>query len=582
MNTPNAISDAKAIKVFKIEHDGDTRIALYFDYDFNLIERIKALEGRRYSSSKNCWHLPYTKESYHAFKQLNIPFTIDPGTTSESLSKSDDAGISSLGGENSVRSATETYQNADIDRNAIKHTNVRWNNNYFILDFDYNVENIAFTKSLKRCWWQAENKVWVAKGTIQNLDKINQYFACFSKEEYDKIYDFIRIGIEPVILQLYKTPQFPEKIVLKLKGFRADINFIKSLPDRFYDSEMKRWIVPANVALIKRIKEHYQRQGAKIIDRIAQADSHYTKQQFSTKDRINRLVEKFPIQYSPMIIKVTDAMIREKYSIKSITSYVGNLVKFRKHQGDQTMDQLTIHDANSYLSVLAKNDVSESLLNSVYSAIKLYYDKVSYVPSFDLQKMKRPRKGQYLPVILSRQEIDRMLGSISNTKHLCMLYTLYGAGLRLGELLGLRVEDVLWDRMQMLVKGGKGRKDRVVMLSDTLKGLLERYFDEYQPEYWLFEGLKSGTAYSPRSVQNIVRQAAKNAGVRKKVTPHTLRHCFATHLMDGGLDSRFIQELLGHKDIKTTLIYTHVTNRSMSQITSPLDYLNNGGKKRNS
>lgn len=578
MKTISALSEAKTIKVCKIEHKGDTRIALFFDYDFNIKECVKTLKGRRYSASKKCWHLPYSKESYYAFKQLNIPFTIDTGTTSESLSKSDDAGIFSTEEKQSARSAAKTYQNADIN---IKHANVRWNNNYFILDFDYNVENVVFVKSLKRCWWQAKNKVWVAKSTIQNLDKINEYFACFSEEEYLEIYEFIRLKVEPVILQLYKTPQFPEKIVLKLKGFRADINFIKSLPNRFYDSEMKRWIIPAEPALIRRVKEHYEGQGVKIIDNLAQEDLHYTKQQFSTKDRINRLVEKFPIQYSPMITKVTDAMLREKYSFKTISNYVSKLVKFRKYQDDQTMDQLTIHDANSYLSVLAKNDVSESLLNSVYSAIKLYYDKVAYVPSFDLQKMKRPRKGQYLPVILSRQEIDRMLGSVSNTKHLCMLYTLYGAGLRLGELLGLRVEDVLWDRMQMLVKGGKGKKDRMVMLSDTLKQLLERYFDEYQPEYWLFEGVKSGVAYSPRSVQNIVKQAAKNAGVRKKVTPHTLRHCFATHLMDGGLDSRFIQELLGHKDIKTTLIYTHVTNRSMSQITSPLDFLNNGGEKRN-
>jgi site-specific recombinase XerD len=244
------------------------------------------------------------------------------------------------------------------------------------------------------------------------------------------------------------------------------------------------------------------------------------------------------------------------------------------------MEELTINEANGYLSILAKRDVSESLLNMVYSAIKLYYDKVAYVPSFELHKMKRPRKGQYLPTILSRQEVDRMFESTANTKHLCILYTLYGAGLRLAELLHLRIENVMWDRKQIMVKGGKGKKDRVVMLSDTLKALLELYFDEYQPEFWLFEGVKVGTKYSPKSVQNIVSNAAKKANIGRRVTPHTLRHCFATHLMDGGLDSRYIQELLGHKDIKTTLIYTHVTNSAMSQIVSPLDFLNKNKERK--
>jgi len=187
--------------------------------------------------------------------------------------------------------------------------------------------------------------------------------------------------------------------------------------------------------------------------------------------------------------------------------------------------------------------------------------------------MKRPRKGTYLPTILSKGEVERMLVSTKNLKHLTILYILYGGGLRRAELLNLRVQDILWERNQVLVKSGKGRKDRLVMLSHTLKELLAQYFDEYQPEYWLLEGSRS-QQYSASSIGAVVKQAAKRAGIRTKVTPHTLRHCFATHLMDGGLDSRYIQKLLGHKDIKTTLIYTHVTNRSLNQITSPLDQIN--------
>lgn len=568
------------ISIRKINHREAYHIGLFFKYDDSIIEKIKTIPGRRFSATKRCWYLPYIKESYTAFKRLNIPHTIDTGTTDLSLSISDDAGIFSLTEETLVPPAKKTIQDANIHSEPMKMPIVCWNKDRFILKIDYNEADVAFLKGLKGSWWNSYEKVWIVHGTVKNLDQLNQYFSCFTPEKYTQLYELIRMSLEPVTLQLYKTPQYPEHIVLKLLGFKADVNFIKSLPNRSYDSALKRWIIPADPALIRRIKEHYTEQEVEIVDRIAKEDLHYTKQKLSTKDRIKKLIRKFPTVYTSMIEKVVNAMIREKYSFNTVTSYVGKLVVFRKQYANRKMDELTISDANSYLTLLAKQDVSESLLNMVYSAIKLYYDKVAYVPSFELQKMKRPRRGRYLPVILSRQEVDRMLKSISNTKHLCILYTLYGAGLRLGELLNLRVEDVMWDRNQLLIKGGKGKKDRVVMLSDTLKKLLELYFDEYQPEFWLFEGAKKGMTYSPRSVQALVRNTARKAGIGKRVSPHTLRHCFATHLMDGGLDSRYIQKLLGHEDIKTTLIYTHVTNRSMSQIISPLDFVNNNKKIR--
>ena len=163
--------------------------------------------------------------------------------------------------------------------------------------------------------------------------------------------------------------------------------------------------------------------------------------------------------------------------------------------------------------------------------------------------------------------------SISNTKHIVLLYVLYGSGLRLNESLSVRVEDMWWDRNQLIVRGGKGNKDRIVMLSQTLKQLLRKYFDEYMPQQWLFEGQDRMTQYSERSVQKVVKNAVNKAGITKKVSPHTLRHCFATHLLDSGVQLPYIQALLGHKDVKTTMIYTHVTTQSLAHVMSPLDRL---------
>ena len=192
-----------------------------------------------------------------------------------------------------------------------------------------------------------------------------------------------------------------------------------------------------------------------------------------------------------------------------------------------------------------KQKIAASTIHTAINAIKYYHQKVIYRQQIKIDQIVRPKKGFHLPVILSTQEVNKMIESISNTKHIVILFILYGAGLRLSELIHLTVNDIWWDRNQIIIKGGKGNKDRTVMLSQTLKELLKKYFDAYMPQKWLFEGQDRQTQYSKRSVQNIIQSALKKAGISKKVSPHTLRHCFATHLLDNGLQLPYIQALLG-------------------------------------
>ena len=221
------------------------------------------------------------------------------------------------------------------------------------------------------------------------------------------------------------------------------------------------------------------------------------------------------------------------------------------------------------------------MIHGAVNAIKYYYEKVVFALNFEFTQIKRPKKRHRLPTILSIGEVDRIIRSSKNLKHTAIPYLLYIGGLRLNELLSLKLKDIYWERNQLFVRSGKGKKDRTVMLSETLKALLTLYFDKYQPKGCLFNGQDGESAYSSSSARKIVKLAAHTAGIQRKVTPHTLRHCFATHLMESGTDVRYIQELLGHKDIKTTLIYTHVTNKSMQQITSMLDALHLKDKNRN-
>jgi len=167
----------------------------------------------------------------------------------------------------------------------------------------------------------------------------------------------------------------------------------------------------------------------------------------------------------------------------------------------------------------------------------------------------------------------KILSSVDNIKHKAILMLIYSAGLRVGEVVKLKPEDIDSKRMLIHIKGSKGRKDRYTILSETALEILREYWREYKPRKWLFEGARPGRYLSIRTVEKILEHACEKANIRKDVSVHTLRHSFATHLLEGGTDLRYIQELLGHKDSKTTEIYTHVSIKSIGKIKSPLDTL---------
>jgi len=185
-------------------------------------------------------------------------------------------------------------------------------------------------------------------------------------------------------------------------------------------------------------------------------------------------------------------------------------------------------------------------------------------------ELERPRKKKTLPIVLSKDEVKRMISTTKNLKHKCIISTLYSAGLRRSELLNLELGDIDSERMVIHIKDAKGNKDRYTLLSATLLEDLRVYFKQYRPKKYLFEGV-GGIPYSTSSVSTIVKRAAKKVKIAKTVTPHTLRHSFATHLLESGTDLRYIQLLLGHNSTKTTEIYTHVSTTNFNSIKNPLD-----------
>jgi len=191
----------------------------------------------------------------------------------------------------------------------------------------------------------------------------------------------------------------------------------------------------------------------------------------------------------------------------------------------------------------------------------------------EIEKLVRPQKPLQLPKVISEEEVAAILNATQNLKHKCMLSLMYSAGLRRGELLNLKLEDIDSKRMLIWVKMGKGAKDRVVPLSPVILSMLREYYVEYKPKQYLFEG-QYGGIYSERAIELVLKKSVKSAGINKNINLHMLRHSYATHLLEAGTGLRHIQELLGHNSPKTTQIYTHVSRQELGKIISPFDKLN--------
>ena len=263
-------------------------------------------------------------------------------------------------------------------------------------------------------------------------------------------------------------------------------------------------------------------------------------------------------------------LLHRRFSDSTFKTYSSLFKRFMVYYKDENLDEITKDQIVDYLLHLIKTkNISTSTQNQVINAIKFYYEKVL---NRETQKywINRPQREFRLPVVLSEEEVMSLMGAIPNVKHLTIVAMLYSAGLRRSEVLRLKKGDIDMNRKQIKVVKSKGKKDRMTVLSEFMAELLTRYVKEYKPTYWLFESPER-TQYSASSVAMIIRRASKKAKITKHVTPHVLRHSFATHLMDQGIETRYIQTLLGHSSLETTAIYTHVSTRSIEKIKSPLD-----------
>jgi integrase/recombinase XerD len=289
------------------------------------------------------------------------------------------------------------------------------------------------------------------------------------------------------------------------------------------------------------------------------------------------VLQQIDVKNQPAMQRYLETLQLKAYSANTINTYrneFGQLLYFLK---EKKVDELEVEQLRGYfLHCINTLKLSENTLHSRINAVKFYFEKVLHRPQFFIE-IPRPKKPSILPKVINAQDIKRLFEVTTNLKHNTMLKLCYGMGLRVSEIVNLKITDIDSKNMRVFIERAKGKKDRYANLPETILSQLRAYYLEYKPKKYLFEG-QYGDIYSIRSVQQVFSEALKKAKINKIIGIHGLRHSFATHLMEAGTDVKFIQELLGHKDINTTLRYTHVSKQSLKNIISPLDRMGENNK----
>ncbi len=346
----------------------------------------------------------------------------------------------------------------------------------------------------------------------------------------------------------------PEEDAVEIElrpGFtRTELDTVRGLPGRAYHPRRRVWTAPDADAAIATLKDAFGSDGVSVEGSRAEPPSD-------------------------VLERVRVALTVRGYSPRTRKVYLAHLHRFLEWCGGgepRIPEDPTAKGQAYIMELIERQRISKSYQNQLVSALRFMCESVLGQPELAL-RVPRPRKEVRLPAVLSPGEVAQMLRKARNPKHRALLMVLYSAGLRVGEVVRLRPADLDGERGLVRVRGGKGGKDRYTLLARRAVEAVRLYQDAYPTDRWLFPGARPDRHLTERSVQRVVKRAAAAAGIAKDVTTHTLRHSFATHLLEGGTNLRVIQELLGHKSARTTQIYTHVARSTIGSVRSPLDNL---------
>lgn len=361
--------------------------------------------------------------------------------------------------------------------------------------------------------------------------------------------------------RIWLFPRGSDRIIVSFSYTPERVAKIKTVPGRRWDFRNKHWHVPHTEKMIEKLQALFKGEIIDIDPALCFSKPDTPASQ-SVSDSLQKILE-----------ALEKELKLRRYSISTRKAYRLRVGHFLKSLGKLPQD-ITPEEIHAYfLKLVDQDQASYSFHNQALSAIRFLYRYVLQEHQRP-EKVPRPRAEKKLPLVLSRETIVRLLRGVKNIKHQALLMLVYSGGFRVSEVVRLRVEDLDENRRLIRVRAGKGRKDRYTLFSGAALQVVKIYRDSYRPEKWLFPGQRPDRHLTARSAQKVIDRARRQAEIPQHATMHTLRHSFATHLLEAGTDLRYIQELLGHKSSKTTEIYTHISQEDLGRIQSPLDTLN--------
>lgn len=562
------------MKASKIQHRSEIRIRVDFEYNAELVSKLRQIADARWSKTMGAWHIPYTKEAFAQLKQLFPDVEYEKSASKDNSEQRDN--ITELNGTvltDKSRKSDLTLNRKDANQEVTNtiytkvatakpvEVNITLTPRRIFIQLQKNEIDTQFLRSFKYIRWDNNNRQWILPNYGKNLELLKSYFqnrAVAIIEQSDKNITEVKTTVsEAGILKAINVQNRIIRIYFVYN--RALIEVVKSLTLCRWNSSENCWTVPYSGLSIEKLKEIANDYGLKYLDEVV-----------SKTEGAPRLPKHANYLRCPK--EYTEKLKELRYSINTQTVYTDlfeEFINFYQHKAAQEIREEEIIAFLRYL--VNERKISTSYQNQSINAIKFFYERV-LGGKRKMYLIERPRKENFLPEVLSEEEIASILKAIPNLKHKAIIMVIYSGGLRISELINLRVKDIDSDRMQIRISQSKGKKDRYTLLSNKTLLILRKYFTEYKPKDWLFEG-ESGGQYADSSIYSIFKKATASANIMKKVSIHSLRHSFATHLLESGTDLRYIQSLLGHSSSKTTEIYTHITTKGFDQIKNPLDKL---------
>ena len=363
------------------------------------------------------------------------------------------------------------------------------------------------------------------------------------------------------------------RLGVKMSCFQAnDLDKIRSIEGRKWDASTLLWTVPYTIATIEQLLTLFPVDCVTAEERLLGECFLLSEKLLGFKAAASAVMQnENGSSWGAAKEKLLSQELQlRNYSLKTHKAYSGHLRRFYEFLSEKQLS-FDMESVKTYTMKLLAAEKKAVYVNQAISAIKFYLQHVMKALPRDAPAFIRPKKEQKLPNVMSSEEVIQLLKTVENKKHKAILYLIYSSGLRVGEVVRLQMRDVDPSRKTLHIRQGKGKKDRFTILSATAFSVLLEYLEVEKPETWLFPGQIKTRHLTERTVQKVFEHALQDTGIKKQVTVHSLRHSFATHLLENGTDLRYIQELLGHKSSRTTERYTHVSIRDVRRIQSPLD-----------